>query len=284
MAGRYDTRDRRGGAMLASLVLHGLVFGSAFIALPFLSTPVKEVNSVPITIVAKAPPELAQTEEAPKAEQAAAPDIAPEIVQPVAPPPPAPTPPTPKPAPAPPPPKPPPTPAPKPVDLSALASSLPQAKPSKTPPPKTQARPVDLGALAASLPKRPTGAVKGAARPAVDLSKIAGPPRPLSGDDLSALTAKLIRLWNPNCTDEAGSKVVVRVEMKLSPNGRLAAPPQLLDRAILDAEGPVVAASAQRALTAVQRGEPYSELPRDRYDAWKDIIVRFNAKQACAGA
>ena len=282
MAGHYTDKDNRGPAMLASLTLHVLLFGSAFIALPFLSTPVKEVNSVPITIVTQAPPQLSQTEEAPKAEQAAAPDVAPTIVQPAASPPPTPTPPTPKPTPAPTPPKLAPTP--KPIDLSALASSLPQAKPSKAPPPKSQAKSVDLGALAASLPKRPTGAVKGAVRPAVDLSKIAGPSKPLSGDDLSALQAKLIRLWTPNCTDEAGSRVVVRVELKLNPDGRLASPPQVLDRAVLDAEGPVVAASAQRALVAAQRGEPYTELPRDRYELWKDIIVRFNAKQACAGA
>ncbi len=281
--------------MLASLVLHGLVFGSAFIALPFVSTPVKEVRSVPITIVTHAPPELSQAEEAPVAAQAAAPDVAPTIVEPFATPPPTPAPPAPQPKPAPAPPKPAPSPkpvptpkptpapvpkpTPKPFDLAALASSLPQTKPVKAP-----AKPLDLGALAASLPKRPTGAVKGTTRPAVNLDAIAGPPRPLSGDDLSALTAKLIRLWNPNCSDDAGSKAVVRVEMKLAPNGRLAAPPQLVDRAVIEAQGPVVAASAQRALTAVQRGEPYSELPRDRYEAWKDIIVRFNAKQACAGA
>ncbi len=297
MASRYDDRDNRTPALLASLALHALVFGSAFIALPLLSTPVKEVQSVPITLVTKAPPELSQAQEAPVPAQATAPDVSPSVVEPQAAPPPTPAPPAPQPKPAPPPPKPAPAPKPvptpkpvpapvptprpvaKPVDLSALASSLPQTKPSKAP-----AKPVDLSALAASLPKKPTATVKGPPRPAVNLDAIAGPPRPLSGDDLSALTAKLIRLWNPNCTDDAGSKAVVRVEMKLSPNGRLAAPPQLVDRAVIEAQGPVVVASAQRALTAVQRGEPYSELPRDRYDAWKDIIVRFNAKQACAGA
>ena len=294
MAGRSRDKDNHSPAMLASLTLHALLFGSAFIALPLLSTPVKEVQSVPITLVTKAQPELSQTEEAPKAEQAAAPDLAPSIVQPEAAAPPTPAPPAPEPKPTPVPPKPAlpkpalakpaptPKPVPKPVDLAALASSLPQTKPVKAPA-KPQAKPVDLSALAASLPHRPTAPVKGAARPAVDLNKIAGSPRPLSGDDLSALTAKLIRLWNPNCTDDAGSKAVIRVEMKLSPNGRLAGPPQLVDRAGVEAQGGVVAASAQRALTAVQRGEPYSELPRDRYDAWKDIIVRFNAKQACAG-
>ena len=284
MAGRHRDKDSRAPAMIGSAALHALVFGAAFIALPLISTPVKEINSVPITIISRAPPEPAQAVEAPVPVQAAAPDLAPAIQPQAAPPPPAPQP-APQPKPAPPPtpkpapvPKPLPKPQPKPLDLAALASSLPQSKPVKP-----QAKPLDLGALAASLPKRPASPLRGPARPAANPVAQAGPPRPLSGDDLSALTAKLIRLWNPNCGDEAGARVVVKVEMRLTPDGRLATPPVLIDKPIIDSGGPVVAASAQRALIAVQRGEPYSELPRDRYDSWKDIIVRFNAKQACAG-
>ncbi len=275
-------RDSRAPAMIGSAALHALVFGAAFIALPFVSTPVKEINSVPITIVSHAPPEPAQAVEAPVPVQAAAPNMAPAIQPEPPPPPPAPqAAPQPKPAPPSPPapkPAPVPKPQPKPLDLAALASSLPQTKPVKA-----QAKPLDLGALAASLPKRPASPLRGPARPAANPVAQAGPPKPLSGDDLSALTAKLNRLWLPNCADEVGSRVVVKVEMRLTPDGRLASPPLLIDKPILDAAGPVVAASAQRALVAVQRGEPYSELPRDRYEVWKDIIVRFDARKACAG-
>ena len=45
----------------------------------------------------------------------------------------------------------------------------------------------------------------------------------------------------------------------------------------------VIDASADRAVAAAARGEPYTELPKDAYESWKDIVVRFNAKEACAG-
>ena len=46
---------------------------------------------------------------------------------------------------------------------------------------------------------------------------------------------------------------------------------------------PVWQAAAQRALTAVARGAPYDDLPRDRYAVWKDVAVNFNGRQACGG-
>lgn len=187
-----------------------------------------------------------------------------------------------KPTPAPPvktAPTPPPKPQSKPFDLNALADSLPQSKPSRAARPAT--KPVDLSSLAASLPR--TSGARGPARPAAGPIVTPGPVRPLTGDEMGAVTAKLMRLWHPNCGAEGVGKVVVRVEMHLSQDGRLAGAPSLLDRPVVEAAGPVAQASAQRALTAVVQGEPYSELPHDRYASWKDIVVRFDAKQACAG-
>jgi hypothetical protein len=104
----------------------------------------------------------------------------------------------------------------------------------------------------------------------------------LSGDAMSALQAKLNRLWNPNCQVEGGAGVMVRVEMKLTPDGRLAGEPSLVSQVSQSGSGVapgVVAASAQRALSAIKQGEPYTEIPRD---GPHDLIIRFNAKQACA--
>jgi hypothetical protein len=105
----------------------------------------------------------------------------------------------------------------------------------------------------------------------------------LTGDELGALRDKLVRLWNPNCGVEGAARVVLRVEMRLSPDGRLAAAPRVVSRTAEGASDDVIDASAQRALSAVRAGEPYDELPKDRYFAWKDIIVRFNAREACSG-
>ena len=268
----------RAPSLIGSVALHALVLGAGFIALPFAAKPLLMPPSVPITIVSHAPPE-------PPTAAIQAPEPVPETTpEPVpvptpSPPPPKPAPSAPAPKPAPPPPIPKPAPA-KPLDLSKLAQSLPEAKPAPAKS-KPAAKPLDLAALTATLP-RSTGAkgpLRAAAAPVVN----PGPPKPLTGDELGALTAKLMRLWNPNCGVEGGDKVVVKVEIKLTPEGRLAEPPILRDRALVESHGPVAQAAGQRALIAVQRGEPFSELPRDRYASWKDIIATFDAKEACAG-
>jgi colicin import membrane protein len=162
------------------------------------------------------------------------------------------------------------------LDLSALASSLPRSKAAKV-----ARNDLDLSALAATLPVGARHANAPQARATV--ARASSGPVSLTGAELGALRDKLIQLWNPNCGVEGAGKVIVRVEMKLSPDGRLAGAPRVVSQTAEGVDDEVVEASARRALTAVNRGEPYSELPKDKYAAWKDIVVRFNAKEACSG-
>ena len=272
--------ENRVPALLGAVLLHALVLGAFLIVLPLWSTPLQLINATPVTIVSHAPPEApSATVQSPEPAPETTPAPAPAPTPQPAPPPPAPAPaPAPKPAP---PPAAPPKPQSKPLDLNALANSLPQAKPQPNKNVRPSSRPVDLTSLAASLPK--SAGARGPARPAAGPIVNPGPVRPLTGDEMGAVTAKLMRLWHPNCGAEGVGKVVVRVEMHLTEDGRLSGSPSLLDRPVVEAAGPVAQASAQRALTAVVQGEPYSELPHDRYAAWKDIVVRFDAKQACSG-
>jgi|GEM_PF-354623 len=192
----------------------------------------------------------------------------------------APTPAVPKPAPAPTP-----TPAPKPapkLDLDALAAARPAPRTAHA----KQA--LDLDALASSAAtnanRRPAGArtnaPAGPPRPETDfIARLAqGAAQGLSADEAGLLAAKLNRLWNPNCGVEGAGNVIVRVEMKLSPQGTVTSV-RVLDQS--GAQAGVVAAAAQRAVSAVRRGEPYTELPGPRYPIWKEIVFNFNAKEAC---
>ncbi len=294
-------RTGRFPSLLASAILHVALFAAAFITWPMWSKPVTMSEAVPITIVASAPvadirpaekaPEV-QTATAPAPEPTPAPALpAPEPEpqpqpQPASPPSPAPipkpTPPKPTPTPKPAPPKPapakptPPKPAPpKDLDLDQLAAA--KTKPSKT---AAKSSALDLAALAATPKGARSNAPKGPAKAETDfLARLAvGHATALSGDAMSALQSKLNRLWNPNCEVEGGAGVQVRVELKLSPTGMLVGQPILVSQAGSSVSGAVVAASAQRALSAVKQGEPYTEIPKD---GPHDIILKFNAKQAC---
>jgi hypothetical protein len=277
-----DRAADRTPALVASAVLHVGIVAATLIAWPNFGKPITLEPSVPVTLVARAPvADVRPAVEAPEVQTAQTPEPAPPTPEPPAPEPaPAPPAPPPKPAaaaPAPTPPKPQPT-----LDLNALAKS---AKPTQ--------RQLDLNKLAQSTPRptldldslaaggRPRGAQRGPARAETDTQarQALGAARGLTADEVSLLTAKLMKLWNPNCGVEGAANVVVRVHMQLAPDGRLQAPPRLASTG----NGPVWQAAAQRALTAVARGEPYSELPRDRYAAWRDVNVNFDAKRACGG-
>lgn len=297
--------DRRklAPALTASAALHLIIFGAGVIAWPWIHKVVP-VQVTPVTLLTST--ELARltaAERAEKPEPAATPEPEPEA--PPAPPPtpaPAPTPapppapaPQPKPVPAPTPkpaPAPVPTPAPKPVPK--VVDKTPPAKtaaaPAQTPPSKS----VDLDALAKSLaqntkasgPTTRSSAPKGAARPETDLSDRApdGQARATSQTALGQIRDKLIRLWNPNCGLETAANVHILVRMTLNPDGSLIGRPQLVDYKDVDAitDG-TLKASAIRALSAVSRGSPYDNLPKDDYNFWKTIVLNFDAKAACGG-
>lgn len=251
-------------ALAASAALHILVVGAGLLVFPQAARHMRS-TAVPVTIVTRAPsPDLRPAIEAPETMTASTPEPAP-VPEPEPPPPPPP-------APAPPSPAPP-KPQPK-LDLNALASKMPQTKAQ----PRQQ--PLDLSSLAARMPRRnaPRGADQ--AETAPEARPALGAAQGLTADEASLLAAKLNRLWRPNCVAEGAANVQVRVNIQLLPNGALAAEPRIVGNQQADA---VWRTAAQRALSAVKQGVPYTELPRARYAQWRDINFNFNARQACLG-
>ncbi len=157
------------------------------------------------------------------------------------------------------------------LNLGALASAS-RAHVAKA----TQS--LDLSSLAGG--GRASGP-KGPARAETDRAHrlAAGAATALTGDEVGALKAKLIRLWHPNCGVEGGSGVDIQVEFKLTPAHELAGPPRVLSKKAGSADEAIVDAAAQRALAAVAQGAPYTELPKT---SPLDFRPHFNAKEACS--
>lgn len=292
-------------SLLASLALHLAVLLAALIAWPMITRPLKMSETVPVTIVSKAPDDMpapALKAPAPAPRSAPEPDTSPE---PPPPPPPAveeaPQP-TPRPAPARPapakpvaPPRPaPPAPSPKPQPPPPQQKSPEPAKPRTTPdlnldqlsksPTKQKTPGLDLSSLATAPTKtQRSQAAKGPSRAAEDLvaQLASGRSLALSPDALAALRAKLIPLWHPDCDSPGAASIVIRVEMKVAPDGRLLSDPVVLSKSGSAAAGPdLLDIAARHALAAVRHGEPYTELPKE---ADHDIAFRFDARQACQG-
>lgn len=275
-------------ALVGSAMLH---VGIAALALISWTTAkdLKIGPVVPVTIIDGPPADLRQTVEAETAAPAQTMDPAP-IADPAPPAPdPVPTPTPPKPVPpkpqppTPQPAKPTPSPAkPTPVKPTPIPTKSAQAKP------KPADKPFDLDALAASVASsvtrkaKPSDAQRGPDRAATasQTQAGAGESARLSASETDALRSKLEKLWNPNCEVEGGAEVVIKLRMRLRQDGRLAGPPEVLGKS--GADRAVVEAAAARAVNAVGRGAPYSELPAERYAAWDVVTMNFNAKQACS--
>jgi protein TonB len=275
-------------AYAASAGLHLIVLLAGVIAWPWMA-PTKIMAVTPVTLVTRV--EVTDLRAAEKAEtvQEAAIETPVEAAPPevVTPPPPAPakTLPTPQPTPKPTPTKPAPA-----FNLDQLAASVSKAKPQKPTPAAKPAPSLDLDALAASVGKspssaKPSSAPKGAARAQTDLvaRQAVGAGRGATLDQLAAISAKLGRLWNPNCGVEGSANIVVKVRLTLDPNGRLLRAVLVDEQRINGSGDSVLRAAATRALTAVARAAPYDELPSEDFANWRSFVVAFDARQQCRG-
>jgi hypothetical protein len=92
-------------------------------------------------------------------------------------------------------------------------------------------------------------------------------PAKLPHDDLAAFRARLTscsHLASGSAMDDS-AKILVRISFKR--DGTLASPPKLLDATL----SPDAAILMQHAITALERCQPFTELPADKYKMWKTL-------------
>jgi colicin import membrane protein len=163
----------------------------------------------------------------------------------------------------------------------------PKPKPvAKAAPPKPverkHERVFDEKKIAALLDKRdPTRhAATGAALNATSsLGAAHGTAATLSQSELDALRARLTKLWNVQAGLEHPEELIVDVRIRLTPDKRLAAPPEIVSHGT----SPRYRAAADAAVRAVLEAQPYDMLRPSTYDQWKDMIVTFDPRQMFNG-
>ena len=126
-------------------------------------------------------------------------------------------------------------------------------------------------AAAAPAPAKPTNAVgpiKGDrdGRDAANAGNVAGL--------LAGIMRKAVsRCWNINAGLEGVDKIVVKVEVKLSRDGRISGQPRVLN----PQSSVLFQDAANNAVRALVQCEPYNELPPDKYDGgWEFMILTFD--------
>jgi hypothetical protein len=251
---------------------------------------VEEVPPPPPQPVVEEPPPLPRP--APKPEP---PPPSPEP-EPQPPPLPQPAPPPPVPQPEPPPPAPSPEavappPPPEPAVAQPIANvPMPRIRPEQRPQPRqvAESRPeppkprpeeaFDVDKLTAMLnqpeetPQQPTPPVpQPPAEPTLG-SPTATASVAMTMSEIDAFKSRLMRCWNVIGLPPDPPEFVARVRIRLSPDGTLAAPPQLLEAGT----SAFARSAADSALRAVVMCAPYT-LPPEKYDTWGEITVSFRS-------
>jgi colicin import membrane protein len=145
--------------------------------------------------------------------------------------------------------------------------------PEKKQPPKKQPE-FNPQRIAALLDKRdPTrqAATGDAINRTASLGIPAGTAATLSQSELDALRARLRQNWS---VPPLAEKVVIRMVIRLTPDGRLAAPPQVMTRG----SGPAFDAFRDSAVRAVMVSQPFNMLRKETYEVWREIDIDFDER------
>lgn len=145
--------------------------------------------------------------------------------------------------------------------------------PEKKPPPKKQPE-FNPQRIATLLDKRdPTrqAATGDAINRTASLGIPSGTAATLSQNELDALRARLRQNWS---VPPLAEKVVIRMVIRLTPDGRLSSPPQVMTRG----SGPAFEAFRDSAVRAVMVSQPFNMLRRESYETWREIDIDFDER------
>jgi hypothetical protein len=97
-------------------------------------------------------------------------------------------------------------------------------------------------------------------------------------DEKDALRQQIERCWVPPTGVQGADDLLIRLRIRLKPDGSLQTPPELMN----SGNNPYFQVAAESAMRAVRRCEPYS-MPPEKYGAWREIILNFDPSQMFRG-
>jgi hypothetical protein len=248
------------GGLAVSAIVHVALVGTVLFVSPKLLHP-EPVDSVTVDLVT--PEDLAAMSEKPDEPAAPATPETPRPPQPPQPPQPLlpqaqPSAPSPQSSPQSPPRSPP-------LDAFAMPHAPPQETPAAPAPP---APPIGEAARLAQLLGLPT--------PMAGLTSGGGPSESkanLTPEEIAEFSGHVQTCWTAPAGVAATSKLNVVIRVGLRRDGGLVAEPVLL-AAPASKQGPPLVMSAMRTL---QKCQPYTTLPAEKYDEWRLLDLRFSA-------
>ncbi len=101
----------------------------------------------------------------------------------------------------------------------------------------------------------------------------------MSQTELAALVAAITPCWSPPVGATDAEQLVVRMQIRLNPDGTVSGQPEILN----SSPNPFFRTMAEAGRRAVLRCGPYTFLPAEKYDTWKDVIINFDPRAMFGG-
>ncbi len=161
----------------------------------------------------------------------------------------------------------------------------PKPKPKKPEKKKKKQPDVDFDQIAALLDKTPEKETKrientteedGIPELGLDIDK--GNADIITRDEKDALREQIEACWSPPVGAENAGELIVKLRIRLKPDGTLQGPPQLLN----NGSSRYFQAASDSAIRAVHICQPY-KMPREKYDAWQSVILNFDPRDLAGG-
>lgn len=154
--------------------------------------------------------------------------------------------------------------------------------PRRTPPaPKRENfNPDNIAALLNKIPDQPQprqATELAAQTPAFGVATGTNTPA-MTMSEVDAIRAQISRCWSPPIGVQGAETLAVRLKLALNPDGSLSQPPEVVNAA----GGLAFQVAAESAMRAVRRCQPYN-LPAEKYETWRSMLVRFDPREMAGG-
>ncbi len=99
--------------------------------------------------------------------------------------------------------------------------------------------------------------------------------------DIDLIRYQIERNWTPPSGARDAIDLIIKLRIVLNLDGSLRGAPVVVNSGRLSDN--FFRAAADSAIRAVYKAQPFTDLPKAKYDAWRDITLTFNPKQLLGG-
>lgn len=133
----------------------------------------------------------------------------------------------------------------------------------------------DISALLNKVDAKAGGAKGSTEEASLGTKKTTGGSK-LSQSEMDALRGQIENNWSVIAGIEGAEGVQVKVTMRLDESGDIIGEPEVTASGGSDTARRTLEGSALRA---VMKSRPFKNLPRDKYDAWSEVVVNFDPSE-----